>query len=93
MNINNLTGWVLKNQSVSQSISSISNTGIKNKANYSDLEFVEYAYHGIFGRAVDPSGLDTWTKKLNSGMTRVDLVKYYINHNEAKTIYSGWGYN
>ncbi len=89
----NLTNWVYEKQSVSMSVASIADTGVKNKAKYSDEEYVEYAYHGIFGRALDKEGRGTWVNKLNSGTSRKDLALYFIGHSEARNIYSGWGYN
>jgi len=90
--LNNLSFWAIKTDKVSNLVRSIAQEGVKNKAGYSDKEFVEYAYHGIFGRAVDKDGLATWTNKLMT-MSRTDLVNYYINHSEAQNIYKGWGYN
>lgn len=90
--LNNLSGWAIKKGKVSDFVKSIAQEGVRNKAGYSDEEFIKYAYHGIFGRAVDDSGLKTWTNKLKT-TSRSDLTIYYINHNEAQNIYKGWGYN
>lgn len=96
-NDDNLTHWVCKDGKVSDSVISIANAAVENKKNYTNENFVRYAYHGVLGRDVDTdgtnSGLATWTRKLNNGTPRIDLVKnHLVVSQEAKTIYATWGY-
>ena len=38
--------------------------------NLSNEAFVKVVYRALLGRDADPSGLATWTEKLDGGMTR-----------------------
>ncbi len=89
--VNNLGYWVTRPTDVTISIKSIAATAIKNKASASNEAFVKAAYKGIFGRDVDASGQTTWVNYLKTN-SREQLIERYLNIDEAKNIYSTWGY-
>src|SRR5436190_4928050 len=48
----------------------------------SNREFVEFAYDMIFDRPADPSGLAHYTSALDTGLTRVALVRTFTQSDE-----------
>ena len=92
-NASNINFWVSKNQSVSKSIKQIGDVVIKSRAKDSNEVFVKNLYQGILGRNADTGGLNSWVKSLTSGKSRADVLNGFIASNEAKAMYTAWGYN
>jgi len=51
-------------------------------SNYSDEEFITFLYKSILYRIPDIEELNTWLEKINTGMTREEIVKLFGMKNE-----------
>lgn len=60
---------------------------------YSNDKFIEFLYSQILGRDPDDFGYNTWLSKLNSGMSREDMLKEFLQSEEFKNICNGFGVN
>ena len=87
----NLGGWVSKNGNVSTYVSSIGTVAVNNSVRKNNTDFVRMVYRGILGREADAGGLKTWENFLKKN-SRYEVLKRFIQSQEAKNIYSAWGY-
>jgi len=51
-------------------------------SNYSDEEFITFLHKSILDRIPDIEELNTWLEKINTGMTREEVVKLFGMTNE-----------
>ena len=47
---------------------------IKTYGHLSNLQFIELVYKNVLGRAAEPAGRDAWLLRLNSGMSRGEMM-------------------
>ena len=47
---------------------------IKTYGHLSNLQFIELVYNNVLGRAAEPAGRDAWLLRLNSGMSRGEMM-------------------
>ena len=59
----------------------------------SNEEFVKLLYRVLFNRDADPSGLATWTSKLNSGTSRAQVLEEIMAQPEFASMCAEYGIN
>lgn len=81
------------NASVSDVVVQMINSEEFKAKKYSNREFVDSIFKGLFGRESDKAGLDYWTKSLNSGNSKEFVLSKMMNSEEFKEYLSGLGIN
>ncbi len=59
--------------------------------NLTDEEFLNRLYQTVFKRAADQEGFDYWTKQMEDGMTREDVIKSFIDSKEFQELLKEYG--
>ena len=63
------------------------------KKKYSNTEFLQHLYQGLFGRAADSSGLANWLSLLENGYTRIYVLKGFLGSQEYLNMVASYGIN
>ena len=63
-----------------QYLTSLDNTG-----------YLNFLYNRVFGRAADLPGLNGWLSNMSSGMTREEVLNYFLNSEEWYAICNPYG--
>lgn len=92
-NETNIGYYVSNCTSTKACIKLIGEAAINERKNASNTEYVNYLYNSILGHQSDTGGLNFWVNSLNNQTPRINVLDNFINSNEAKEIYSSWGYN
>ena len=71
----------------------IGEVAIQNNINDGNKIFIEKLYKAILGRDASEVEIENWINVLNIGTSRVNVLNSFIEGNEAREIYSSWGYN
>ena len=61
--------------------------------NLSNRSFVEIIYRTMLGRAGDTAGLNSWTKQLENGKSRIDIINGFLFSGEFKKQCANAGIN
>ena len=59
--------------------------------NLTDEEFLNRLYQTVFKRDADQEGFDYWTKQMEDGMTREDVIKSFIDSKEFQELLKEYG--
>ena len=57
----------------------------------SNAEFIEAVYSAILDREPDASGLNTWTRSINNGRPRLEIVMEFASSREFANLCAGYG--
>ena len=88
----NLGYHIVRCTSIATCLKNTSEAIINKRAGDSNKTYLQYAFKGILGRNIENSDLNYWLDRLNKGTSRLNAFNEFIDSNEAKTIYSAWGY-
>ena len=61
------------------------------KKNYSNEDYINYLYAGLFDRIADDTGKETWLAALNNKLSRLYVLKGFIDSTEFKKLCESYG--
>lgn len=91
--LNHLGSHVSMCDVLSSYVKIIGEVAIQNNINDGNKIFIEKLYKAILGRDASEVEIENWINVLNIGTSRVNVLNSFIEGNEAREIYSSWGYN